>query len=100
MKQEHEPCLFCDGSSGIYIPQRFAREVVRECVTGVSDEDYETLERGPEPSNEWYWEAWEMVLNNAELTDTVTGVKYFLHQDGDLWALPEGYEGPLLETDE
>ena len=35
-----EPILFCDAASGVYIPQRFATEVVRDYVRGVDDRDY------------------------------------------------------------
>lgn len=84
-----EPELFCDGASGIYIPQRFATEIAREKVTGVSEEDYATLERGPE--EEGYWETWENVVCNAKIT-TSDGTTWFLWQDGDLWVVPKGYE--------
>lgn len=85
---KHEPELFCDGSSGIYIPQRFSTEVSRDKVTGVSEEDYRILERGPE--DEWYYEAWDYVLCNAKLT--ANGTTWYLYQDGDLWIVPDDYE--------
>lgn len=90
-----EPILFCDGASGIYIPQRFAEEVKRDCVTGVDAHEFETLALGPD--TEWYWDTWADVLDNAKVHDPVANVTYTLHQDGDLWLLPEGYTGPLVE---
>jgi hypothetical protein len=82
-KQEPAVILLFDGASGQYIPQRFANEIVRDCVKGVSADDYATLENGPD--HEWYWEAWDSVLNGATLT--IGGDTYALYQDGDVWAL-------------
>ncbi len=38
--------LFCDSSSGRYIPQRFANEVKRENVVGVSMDYLGSLDQG------------------------------------------------------
>ena len=43
------------------------------------------------PDNDWYWEAWDNILNNAEHTDS-QGITWRLHQDGDLWEVPDGFE--------
>lgn len=84
MKKINDPIiLFCDSSSGVYIPQRFANEIKRDCVTGISDDNYDDL---LDPNNELYWDTWELVCNNAEITDH-NGNKYSLHYDGDLWLL-------------
>lgn len=75
--------LLLDSNRGIYIPQHF----VEECDIGkwnVKPEDATALAKGPE--EEWYWETWETVLNNAEYT-AENGDKYVLHQDGDLFAV-------------
>jgi hypothetical protein len=77
--------IFCDSAAGVYIPQRFAREVRRELVTGVSSKDYEVLEAGPD--HEHYWDAWADVLDNALINDPVRG-ECHLHQDQDLWVVP------------
>ena len=78
--------LFADSNRGVYIPQHFAESVMRECVQGVSNEQWTILESGPD--HEWYWNEWDMVLNNARMTDR-NGRKWFLYQDGDLWLIPE-----------
>lgn len=78
--------LLFDGASGIYIPQRFAQEIDRSRVTNVSDEDYAILEN---PDHEYYWDAWEAVLNNAIIKGK-TGKEYTLIQDGDCWAIEKG----------
>jgi len=76
--------LYADGNRGIYIPQHFAESVHRGYVTGVSDEDWKTLEEGPDA--EWYWDAWNNVLSNAKIT-APDGREGYLWQDGDLWVI-------------
>lgn len=78
--------LYALDRHGIYIPQYFAESVRRECVTGVSAEDWTILEEGPD--HEWYWDTWDSVLSNARITSPETGVTYSLWQDGDLWLVP------------
>ena len=77
--------LFAGSARGIYIPQHFAESVNRDTLTGVSTDDMTTIESGPD--TEWYWEAWESVLDNARLTDS-NGQVWTLYQDGDLWLVP------------
>lgn len=76
--------LFADSNRGIYIPQHFAQAVNREYVSGVTDSDYADLLEGPD--NEFYWDTWDRVTNNAEID--LNGRKAFLYQDGDLWIVP------------
>ena len=76
--------LFLNDAHGVYIPKLFAEQVRRELVTGVTDEDWKTLESGPD--GEWYWDCWNDVLNNAEIDDGTR--RWTLHQDGDLWIVP------------
>lgn len=76
--------LFCDSSSGRYIPQRFAAEIMPQFLYGVSQDDLNEL---ADPDNEYYWDTWEKVLNNAKVIDHSTGQTYTLHHDGDLWLL-------------
>lgn len=76
--------LFCDSSSGRYIPQRFAAEIMRQYVVGVSDNDFNEL---ADPDNEYYWDTWNNVLDNCKVIDNQTGQTYHLHHDGDLWLL-------------
>lgn len=89
--------LLFAGASGVYIPQRFASEVIREYVHGVSSEDWAILEAGPE--HDHYWDTWADVLDSAELwvpvqfTENTVKVHH-LYQDGDLWIIPEDAEWP------
>ena len=89
MTTQPEMILFADSARGIYIPQHFAEAILREKVRGVSAEDWETLEAGPDA--EWYWETWDEVLMDAVVIDDL-GVKYTLYQDGDLWLIPDGMQ--------
>ena len=79
--------ILCDSASGIYIPQRFANEINRDLVSGISAVDWEILESGP--SHLLYWDTWDRVEQNAELAldDGDTLNRYRLHQDGDLFAV-------------
>lgn len=97
--------LFLSDARGIYIPRDFAECVRPEAMQGVKPADLAVLRAGP--SHEWYWEAWEHVLNDAHLFaigprfDSIEEAKrflgdklieYTLHQDGDLWLIPVGME--------
>lgn len=79
--------LFADSARGVYIPQYFAESIKRDCVAGITEEQFATLAAGPDA--EWYWETWETVMNNAEVTIPETGAKAWLYQDGDLWIVPK-----------
>lgn len=91
MTNKPDMLLWLNGARGVYIPQNFAESFAdrAKSVSGVSDEDWQTLEKGPD--EEWYWEAWDNVLNNAAVTDE-NGVKYRVYQNGDCWLIPEGME--------
>lgn len=74
--------LLCDSASGIYIPQRFANEIDRIKVNGVTEEEWEALEFGPDFDG--YWDAWDRVIDNAVIYDK--GETLYLYHNGDLWA--------------
>jgi len=84
----HNAELYASDNRGIYIPQYFAESIQRECLGGVSNEDMQILLDGPEA--EYYWDAWDTVLDNAILTDK-NGKRWSLYQDGDLWLVPEDW---------
>ena len=87
-----EPNLVLLDSHGVYIPQIYcedADEHWANCV-GVDYKDVQICQAGPE--HEWYWEAWQSILDNASIVSD--GVTWRLHQDGDLWEVPDGYEWP------
>lgn len=88
-----EITLILDGSRGIYIPQGFAERFGHWLGEwkNVNQDDIDTLLEGPD--HEWYWEAWQNVVDNAEYMGA-DGVKYSLYQDGDVWLVPEGTRFP------
>jgi len=84
--------LYADSSRGAYIPKYFAEALDRSAVTldGMApasiDECMELIGRGPD--EEYYWGAWEDLLNHLIITHTATGKSFHLWQDGDLWLIP------------
>lgn len=83
-----EPTLLLDSARGIYIPQAFAKNFDRTKIRNVTDEQWATLEAGPD--HEFYWDAWDEVLDSARFTDD--GVEYTLYQNDDVWAVPTSWE--------
>ena len=78
--------LYLDSNRGIYIPQNFIECTDPACLSNVDQQDINTLLQGPD--DEWYWEAWTNILDNAILTEHRTGKQFNLYQDGDLWLIP------------
>ena len=76
---------YANSAHGVYIPQHFAESIKRECVRGVTQEQWVILEQGPD--HESYCCVWGEVIDHAIVTD-FCGFEYCLHQDGDLWLVP------------
>jgi hypothetical protein len=74
-------CLLSD-HRGIYIPQDFCNGF--DGWEGIDEQDKNTCLNGPD--EEWYWEAWDNILQNATYTDPNDGSVWGLYQDGDLFA--------------
>jgi hypothetical protein len=91
MTRKPEPLLWLNDARGVYIPRDFATSFAdrAKTVAGVSGDDWEILEAGPE--HELYWDTWNDVEQNAVVTDD-KGHKFRIHQDGDCWLIPEGME--------
>ncbi len=91
MTNKPKMMLWLSDARGVYIPRDFANSFADRSkhVTGVSSDDWQVLERGPD--DEAYWDVWNDVEQNAIVTDE-NGHKYTLYQDGDLWLVPEGME--------
>ena len=81
--------LYASDRHGVYIPQYFSESIKPKCLSGVSGEDMAILLAGPD--NEFYWDAWADVCDNAVLTDS-NGMTYYMWQDGDLWLVPTDHE--------
>jgi hypothetical protein len=84
-----EPIFWLSDARGIYIPRDFANSFSNRhrIVSGVEADNWAVLDAGPE--HELYWDTWSDVCDNAIVTNK-NGIKYRLHQDGDLWLIPEG----------
>jgi hypothetical protein len=107
MKKEPKVILFCDASSGQYIPQRFAQEIDRDAVDlygfnpSSIDECLEICAQGPD--NEYYWDAWADLLDSLVVRIKSSQQTFCLYQDGDLWLIDEtaepGKDHELWEAD-
>ena len=76
--------LLLDEAHGIYIPQMFAQNFdMKKWHVHFSDEKILLL--GPDAVS--YWDAWDNVLRNAYFIDPKTKKKWYLEQDGDLFAV-------------
>lgn len=81
--------LVLDSARGVYIPRDFVTDSQggidrAHCQKWhINEDDALLLALGPE--QEWYWETWEQVLNNAHCM--VDGKRFALHHDGDLFAV-------------
>jgi hypothetical protein len=86
MNDDTSNCVLCDieillsDARGIYIPRDFL-----DCYSweGITEENKKDLSS---PENEFYWDVWETVLNNAFFMDA-SGKKWELWQNGDLFAI-------------
>lgn len=79
--------LLLNDAWGIYVPNECAQRFKLE---NILMEDLKILKSGPEA--EYYWDAWEDVLDQAILK--IDGQDHYLWQDGDLWAIPVDAEWP------
>jgi hypothetical protein len=85
------PVLAISDCHGRYIPQLWCADLDQDqaVAIGANWTDVETCMYGPD--HEWYWEAWEAILDDVSMTDE-NGTKWILYQDGDLWEVPEGFD--------
>ena len=89
--------LILSSARGIYIPRDFATDFGL-CIKGDSlADDLACLERGPD-DNDWYWDAWDRVLDNAVLVDT-DGREFTLLNgvDGDVFLLNDKTEEEFIK---
>ena len=90
--------LILSSARGIYIPRDFATDYgpyVKDCEKWAGN--LEILERGPD-DNEWYWDEWYRVLDNAVLVDT-DGREFTLFTgiDGDIFLLNDRTESDFIK---
>ena len=96
-----EPRIALSDRNGVYIPQLYCNHVDEKIAKkmNILMEDVLICQSGPD--HEWYWESWDAIISNAEWIEPqkfysdgeweVKDVKWYLHQDGDLWEVPEGF---------
>lgn len=78
--------LLVDDHHGVYVPKVFVTNYDMSVWSNVDWDDIETIEKGPEA--EWYWEAWQDIIDNA--TYVHKGHTWYLtQQDGGLFAYCE-----------
>jgi hypothetical protein len=77
--------LLVDCHNGVYIPKRFNDDWSAFLVNRASLDKY--LVDLSDVDNEYYWDSWDLILGEAKLE--LRGRIYRLHEDGDLWAVPE-----------
>jgi hypothetical protein len=93
-----EPELIVDSQHGVYVPQVWAQRYGSQAIesANVDEEDVNEILKDPY-ENEFYWEAWERILN--DYCHVVDGIKHYIDQiEGDLFEYPETYEFPENET--
>lgn len=88
-----EPTLILLDTHGSYIPKLFCSDIDKDDALdcNINFEDVQVCQAGP--YHEWYWEAWQSILDNYECSDE-HGIVWRLHQDGDLWVVPGGFVWP------
>ena len=88
--------LILSSARGIYIPRDFATDYGACIKSDELADDLTCLERGPD--DEYYWEAWDRVLDGAVLVDT-DGREFTLFTgiDGDIFLLNDRNEKEFLK---
>jgi hypothetical protein len=95
---ETDSKLLLSDSHGVYIPQLFCDGMDKEDADriNVSHQDVLICQAGPEA--EHYWEAWQAILDSAEIPELATLKEeeslWRLIQNGDLWAVRADAEIP------
>lgn len=79
--------LLLDDCRGIYIPRDFVEgfRINEDQAPTWKVEDLEAIEICKDPEHEYYWDAWQDILDNATFTEN--GNTWCLYQDGAVWAL-------------
>ena len=74
-----------NGAHGVFVPMVFAKTIKRELLSGVSVETLDYLAKDESIEDDFFWDTWDGVLNNARIIHN--GKIYHLHQDVDLFAI-------------
>jgi hypothetical protein len=89
-KQDQRPemLLLVDGNRGIYVPYVFWGIYKDNIIGGEGLPEWIGQAMADTEHEEYFW-AMEWLEDNAMID--ICGQAYSLYQDGDLWAIPEGY---------
>lgn len=92
--------LLITDASGQYIPKEFVQdffikgftdpELIEKSVSYFTDINPDWCSDCLDSDNEFYWDSWTMILNNARIV--LDGEEYYLYQDGDLWLIPASFQ--------
>src|ERR1700681_2565627 len=74
--------LLLSDARGQYIPRDFVTGFDLSRWEGITPANIEACS---DPENEWYWDNWTSICDNATFTEN--GHVWRLSQDGDLWAM-------------
>lgn len=95
---ETDSRLLLSDSHGIYIPQLYCQGISKSEAKELCLDWWavETCQHGPD--EEFYWDAWQSILDSAEITEPATLKQqesiWRLHQNGDLWMVRSDVELP------
>jgi len=95
---ETDSRLLLSDSHGIYIPQMYCQGISKEEARELSLDWWavETCQHGP--GEEFYWEAWQSILDSAEIMEPASLKEeesvWRLVQKGDLWQVRSDVEIP------
>ena len=89
---EDDAILMVDDHHGVYQAQYFAGCIRKDCVKGVTDDEWDQLAEGPDDEN--HWDLWSEIEANAVITEPTTGVEYIIYSNGPIWLVPVGCEIP------
>lgn len=90
--------LLLSDSHGVYIPQLYCQGISKSEAKELCIDWWavETCQQGPD--EEFYWDAWQSILDSAEITEPATlkedETVWRLIQNGDLWQVRSDVEIP------
>jgi len=88
MKTQPTIELICDSHNGNYCPKLVMEQIRDKRLTCKNYSDIEKyFEDLTTPDNEFYWDAWCDLVDNAILLDK-NGNEYYIEHDEDVWAVP------------
>lgn len=82
--------VLADSHRGVYLPEVWIRNLPDYTAWHISENTYNVIAAGvdAEAHADYFWDTWCRVLDTAFFVDE-EGFKWFLHQDGDLFAYRE-----------